>query len=109
MSQPVEHFLGGENYPATLRDGTVENVVVQHFGIRKIIETIPLLDDEPGMVEQFCSKPRGWADSLTPASYEEILEKGWAANYPTLAAYLRRQNKMREEFKAKYETPLTKP
>lgn len=93
----LNSLLGGELYNALKRDGSSESITVEHFPIRKVIALVPHIDDEPRMVELFAGKPEGWADTLAPVAYEHIYEKGWAANYPSLDAYLRRKVRLNRE------------
>jgi hypothetical protein len=84
-------MLGYLDAVARKRDGTEEPVKVLALPMRKIGAWAELCGDEPARLELVCDRPQGWADELTPGSYEELLAKGDAINDPIFARWAERQ------------------
>jgi hypothetical protein len=68
-----------------------EIVKVRQLPIRHMDKYLACFDDEAKAIELFCDKPEGWADSLTPASHNELIEKGQELNFPLFDGWYRRR------------------
>lgn len=68
-----------------------ERVKVRQVPIRDYNEGFKLVDDEPGLVSFLAGKPKDWALSLSPGSYEEILAKGREVNKVGFFPYCQRR------------------
>ena len=66
-----------------LADGTpvlAEEIKVRQIPVRDYDAGFAFLEDEPALVGFLCAKPKAWALTLAPASFEEVLEKGRLVN-----------------------------
>lgn len=66
-----------------LADGTpvlAEEIKVRQIPVRDYDAGFGFMEDEPALVGFLCGKPKAWALTLAPASYEEVLEKGRVVN-----------------------------
>lgn len=85
--------LGGEWVEVTFRDGTTERVWVRELTIRELMEgtIFTLVANEPALVEYYCARQEGWADTLVGASHSQIMEVGEKLNHPILAGWATRR------------------
>lgn len=84
-------LYGGEAYQVNRPDGTQEEVKICQLPVRRALRILELMNDEPALVELYCQKEEGWADTLTVDDYEYIAERGMEINHPTLSRYADRQ------------------
>ena len=66
-----------------LADGTVPSpaaIKVRQIPVRDYETGFPLVDDEPALVGFVCGKDKAWALTLTPDSFEEVLDTGREVN-----------------------------
>jgi hypothetical protein len=68
-----------------------EDVFLRTIPVRHVDKFLGLVEDSPKLVEFIASKPDGWADTLTTASFEDLYEKALWLNRPTVAGYLARK------------------
>jgi len=73
-----------------------EMVKVRQIPISKIPTFLLAMGDEAATIELYCDKPKGWADTLSVESANEIADKGQELNLPFLNAWWRRQAKWRK-------------
>jgi hypothetical protein len=73
-----------------------ETVKVRQIPISKIQQFALALGNEAELIELYCDKPKGWADTLTVESASAVADKGQEINLPLFAAWFRRQAKWRE-------------
>jgi hypothetical protein len=72
-----------------------ENVKVRQIPISRIQDFIFAMGNEAALIEVYCDRPKGWADTLTMESASAIADKGQELNVPFFAAWFRRQLKWR--------------
>lgn len=89
-------LYGGSEVTVTKLDGTTEVVKVRQLLIRDFPDFLKLLDDEPGQVDFYCSKTRGWGDTLTPASFEAVLTEGDKLNSDFFSRWVQRRLEKQE-------------
>lgn len=65
-------------------------------------------DNEAESIELFCDKPAGWADTLTPESFEAVLAKGEELNLDFLSSYSRRKANRMEKIAPGAEQKIVK-
>jgi len=75
---------------------TSETVKVRQIPISKLQEFLFSMGDESRLIELYCDRPKGWADTLAIESANEIADKGQELNLPFLQAWWRRQAKWRK-------------
>ena len=75
-------LAGGRTLPVIFSDGRTEAIKVRQLPIRLLASMDARQDDEPALVELYCDKDKGWADSLTHASYHAIVTVGDEINRP---------------------------
>lgn len=97
MDKQLATLSGGHDIEVTMLDGTKEAVRVRQLAIRLMPKYLAIAEDESATVELFCDKPTGWADKLTPASFEEILRQGEEFNLDPLSCYAERVARRREK------------
>lgn len=79
-------------------DGSKETVKVRSIPPSKIQALVIALANEAVLIELYCDKPEGWADSLTIESVNAIADKGQELNRLLLSAWLHRQKIWNETF-----------
>jgi len=84
-------LLGTEEISVTKRDGTVETVSVRLLPISAYPAMLAQLDDEIAMVEFYCSKPKGWAETLTLESFEQVILAGEKLNMDFFSRWAQRR------------------
>jgi hypothetical protein len=72
-------------------------VFVRLLPIRDLPKYLACFEDEAASVELFCGKEKGWADTLTTKSFEDILAAGERLNLDPLARYAARVQTRREK------------
>lgn len=77
-------------------NGSKETIRVMQIPISKISAFLTAWGDEGALIELYCDKPKGWADTLALQSASAIADKGQELNLPFLGAWLKRQAKWRE-------------
>lgn len=83
--------LRGEEMPVTYLDGSTEIVKVCQLRADSYQRYALLIDDEPATLELFCEKEKGWAERLSPESYDAVAEKGHGLNFPFFRGWFRRK------------------
>jgi len=73
-----------------------ELVKIRQIPISKLSEFLLTLGDEAHSIELYCDKPKGWADTLSLESANEVADEGQRINRPFLNAWWRRQAKWRD-------------
>lgn len=71
MTDPLT-VLVGEAHDITREDGTRETVTLRQLKVREYPAARLVVGDEPRLLELMCDRPAGWAESLSPQSYEEL-------------------------------------
>jgi hypothetical protein len=87
----VQKVAGGVEIEVTYEDGTKEFVKVRQIKIIKEFDAyLRAQDDESAEVELVCSKPKGWAETLTAESFDAVAEKSQELNLPLFRNRYRR-------------------
>jgi hypothetical protein len=60
--------------------GLVERVLVRELAVKEYPRMLAALNDETVQVEVFCGRPRGWGETLTAKSHDEVMRAGEALN-----------------------------
>ena len=83
-----------------------ENVKVLQLPIKQYRKMASLLEDEIGLVALYCGKllPGGgldnaWAEQLTPASHQKVIEIGREINWDFFSSWVSRTRQTREALK----------
>ena len=69
-------LAGGRVLPVVFLDGHQEDVKVRQLPIRLLEAYDAKQADEPALVELYCDREKGWADTLTHEAYEAIVTTG---------------------------------
>jgi hypothetical protein len=77
-------------------NGSKEMVKVRQIPISKFTTYIMSLGNEADLIELYCDKSKGWADTLSLASANAVADKGLELNLPFFKAWFHRQAKLRE-------------
>ncbi len=93
---------GGIEIEVTNLASEKETVKVRQLPLRKLGDYGLKQGDEGALIELFCDRPQGWADSLTLESQEEIVTTGDAINLPSFTRWTERRLKNGEQLR-----PLT--
>lgn len=72
--------LGGQEIVINRIDGVSEKVFVRQLPFRLFPALMSAMDDEPAMVELFTDRAKGWSDTLSPESFEAVVETGEKVN-----------------------------
>jgi len=93
MNTPTqtETLMGGITYVATKTDGTSETVTIRQLPIKLFPELLSHLENESAMAELFCARSQGWADTLTPDSFEHIVTEGERLNNDFFLRWVQRR------------------
>ena len=75
-------LAGGRTLPIAFSDGRTEEIKVRQLPIRLLASLNARQGDEPALVELYCDKEDGWADSLTHESYHAVVTVGDEINRP---------------------------
>jgi hypothetical protein len=75
---------GREDVPVS-ESVKVRIVPIREFADRSFLRA---LQNDGELIEYYCRKPRGWADSIDIVSQEAILELGRRLNFPTFERWL---------------------
>lgn len=84
-------LYGSVDVTATFTDGRTETVKVRQLSIRLVEKLAACRQDEAKAIELYCDKPEGWADTLTQASFTEIITKAEEINRDFFSQWLARQ------------------
>jgi hypothetical protein len=96
-AQDMITVAGGVDLEVAFQNnGSKAMVKVRQVPISKIPAFLLAMGDEAKLIELYCDKPSGWADTLTIESANEIANTGQDINRPFLDAWWRRQAKWRE-------------
>jgi hypothetical protein len=49
------------------------------------------LENENQLVELFCDRPKGWSDSITPESFEKVVQEGERMNTDFFVRWFQRR------------------
>jgi len=85
--------LGGEAMLVTLLDGTTQTVSVRYLPVSTYPEFAAALDDETHQVSLFANRDRAWAETLHPASHDEIMRKGHELNLDFFERWVSRRKR----------------
>ena len=97
QQQELITIAGGvEMEVAYQNNGDKEKVKVRQIPISKYSQYIMVMHDTALVIELYCDKPKGWADSLTLESAIDVAEKGQELNRPFFERWFRIQMKWRE-------------
>jgi hypothetical protein len=77
-------------------NGSKEKVKVRQIPISRLQDFLVAMGNEGALIEIYCDKPEGWADTLTIESANLIADKGQEINLPFLSAWWQRQAKWRK-------------
>lgn len=97
MDAKMVTLVGGVEMTAQKLDGTTEAIKVRQLPVRLLQEYAGKIGNEADMVELFCDKPKGWADSLTFESHGAIVEQGEELNKEHFFGWLQRQVQRQEK------------
>lgn len=84
-------ILGGNKITITLETGATEEIIVRQIPIRDYGDGFKHFNDEVALVAFLAGKPKEFALTLTPESYEEILSVGQEVNASGFFAFCRRR------------------
>jgi len=84
-------MMGGIDLTVTLQDGSSETVKVLQLPIEKYPELAAKWGDEQAQIDLYCSKPSGWAKTLTVASHDQVMEEAEKVNGDFFTRWLRRR------------------
>jgi hypothetical protein len=73
------------------RESVAEEIKVRQIPVREYETGFPLVDDEPALVAFLCGKPKPWALTLRPESYEDALVTGREVNVKGFFSYCQRR------------------
>jgi hypothetical protein len=87
----VQKVAGGVELEVTFEDGHAERVKVRQLKIIKEFDRyLAVQDDETAEVELVCDKPKGWAETLAPESFDRIADLSQELNLPLFRNRYRR-------------------
>jgi hypothetical protein len=95
-AEELTAVMGGTEVEVVHLDGSKEMIKVRELGADEIQTYALIIDDEVKSAELFCSKPDGWAKTLTPESFNKVMDTGQELNLPLFSAWFRRSMKRRE-------------
>ncbi len=84
----------GKTVQVTKIDGSVEDVSVRLISITSYTQMASLMGDEAALVCAVCDRAGEWLDSITPASYEKLVEAFQATNGEYFSRWVERRIKM---------------
>lgn len=84
-------LLGGVEIYVTHSDGSTKAVKVLQLPIKSYNDYLRVLDDELAMADVLCGKEKGWSETLTLLSLEDVIETGEKLNADFFARWLRRR------------------
>jgi len=87
----METLVGSSELTVEFRDGRTQTVTVRQLPIKLYQQYLASMDDECAMVELLCSYPKGWADTLTPASHVAVVEEGTRINRDFFEPWVQRR------------------
>src|SRR5688572_11114890 len=93
----IATLCGGIDYTATKRDGSSETVQILQLPIKQFPAYSKVLTDEPALVDLLTGKPKGWSETLTNESFEQIVQEGKKLNADFFERWLRRQFETQEK------------
>lgn len=91
-----ETLFGGSSVSVELLDnGGVKpaEVFVRQIPVKDFPAAFAAYGDELRLAELYCAQPRGWAETLTPASFTRIITEGERVNADFFAYCSRRQSR----------------
>lgn len=92
----MEALLGGTEITIILLGGATEIVKVRQLPVALMGQYARAVDDESEMVELFIGRPKGWSQTITNESFEQIVEEGERLNETFFARWRERQKKRLE-------------
>lgn len=87
----IATLFGGIDREVKKRDGTTEAIRIQQLPVRMFNQMLALQDDEPALVELYCGKPKGWADTLTMEDYNSVITAADSLNEAPFDSWLKRR------------------
>lgn len=90
----------------TKRDGTTETVEIRELTGRELNKWLEAVGDEGKLVELICGKPEGFADTLTLASYDEVISQGRELNEPYFYKWYQRMLERNERLSPGFSESL---
>jgi hypothetical protein len=75
--------LGAESVPVQYLDGRTALAEVRILKLFAMPAFFRALTDEARLAELVCDKPEGWAETLTPVSLMDVVEKAVSLNFST--------------------------
>ena len=91
---PMTTLTGEEEALAEFRDGRREKVTLRVITVREIPKFLDLVGDESALLEMLTGQETGWADPLTPESFDQLVSRGVALNNPIIESWMSRQHRM---------------
>lgn len=82
--------VGGAELDIKYLDGREERVKVRQLTVKSMDRYLEVFADESAAIELFCEKEKGWADRLSPESFDALIEKAEALNLPLFRNWYRR-------------------
>jgi hypothetical protein len=87
----VQKIAGGVEIEVTYQDGHTERVKIHQLSpIKDFQRYLEVQNNEIEEVELYCRRQSGWAESLTPESFDAIADKGQELNLPLFRNWYRR-------------------
>jgi hypothetical protein len=86
-----ETLYGGVELEVNLVAGGTEKVFVRQIPIRLMPQMMANLENENQLVELFCDRPKGWSDSITPESFEKVVQEGERMNTDFFVRWFQRR------------------
>lgn len=90
-SSATETLMGGAPCTANKQDGTQEAVAIRQLPIKLFPDLLAAVENESAMIELFCAKPAGWAETLTLESFEQIVNEGERLNSDFFSRWAQRR------------------
>lgn len=87
---------GGQDIKVLFNNGEKEFVKVRQLPVKLMSKYAQTISDDAAAVELYCDKAEGWAQSLTPESFNAVADLGLELNLDFFGAWFRRQKKIAE-------------
>jgi hypothetical protein len=86
----LKTIAGGVELEVEYLDGRTERVKVRQIRPIERQRYLDCFNDDSASIELFCGKEKGWADTLTPESFDLVADKGQELNLPLFRNWYRR-------------------
>jgi hypothetical protein len=93
---PTEVLLGHSNETAIFADNSSELIEVRILPIKSYPALLAAQGDECTVIEMYCGKEKGWAETLTRESHEHLLSVGERLNADFFSRWVSRRLQSQE-------------